>query len=81
MQPFVAKQFPVGRTLTVNIESTYDWKGSDWNVPVNLVYSKVTKVGSQMLSYSGGVRYFVETPGEDPEWGLRLVLTLLFPER
>jgi hypothetical protein len=72
---------PSGRTLTVNVESTYDWKGSDWNVPVNLVYSKVTKVGSQMLSYAGGVRYFAETPGEGPEWGLRLVLTLLFPEK
>ena len=81
MQPFLAKQFAGGRTLTLNIESTYDWKGSDWNVPVNLVYSKVTKVGSQMLSYAGGVRYFVQTPGEGPEWGLRLVLTLLFPEK
>ena len=79
LQPFLAKQFAGGRTLTDNIESTYDWKGSDWNVPVNLVYSKVTKVGAQMLSYSGGVRYFVETPGEGPEGGLRLVLTLLFP--
>jgi hypothetical protein len=80
MQPFLARQFSGGRTLTVNIESTYDWKGSDWNVPVNLVYSKVTKVGSQMLSWAGGVRYFVETPGEGPEWGVRLVVTLLYPE-
>jgi Putative MetA-pathway of phenol degradation len=81
IQPFLAKQFPGGRTLTVNLESSYDWEGEHWNVPVNLVYSQVTKYGSQMLSWAGGVRYFAETPGEGPEWGLRLVLTLLYLER
>lgn len=80
IQPFLAKQFAGGRTITVNLESSYDWNGEQWNVPVNLVYSKVTKLGSQMLSWVGGVRYFVETPGDGPEWGVRLVLTLMFPE-
>ena len=79
IQPFLARQFPGGRTVTVNLESSYDWNGGQWNVPVNLVYSKVTKLGSQMLSWAGGVRYFVETPGDGPEWGDRLVLTLMFP--
>ena len=46
---------------------------------MNLFYSKVTKWGSQMLSWQGGVRYFVETPGEGPEWGLRFACVLLFP--
>jgi hypothetical protein len=79
IQPFLAKQFPGGRTVTVNLESSYDWIGEGWNVPVNLFYSKVTKWGSQMLSWQGGVRYFIETPGDGPEWGLRFTLTLLFP--
>jgi len=79
IQPFLARQFPGGRTVTVNVESSYDWKGEQWNVPLNLSYSKVTKLGSQMLSWAGGVRYFVETPGDGPEWGVRLVLTLMFP--
>jgi hypothetical protein len=79
LQPFLAKQFPGGRTLTLNLESTYDWKGEDWNVPVNVIYSKVTKIGGQMLSFAGGARYYVETPGDGPDWGLRFAVTLLFP--
>lgn len=79
IQPFLARQFPGARTVTLNLESTYDWNGSDWNVPANLMYSRVTKVGSQLLSYAGGVRYFIETPGDGPDWGLRVVVTLLFP--
>jgi hypothetical protein len=81
IQPFLARQLPGGRTVTVNVESSYDWNGEHWNVPVNLSYSKVTRVGSQMLSWAGGVRYYAETPGDGPEWGVRLVLTLLFPGR
>ncbi|WP_240732338.1 MULTISPECIES: transporter [Dyella] len=80
LQPFLAKQFKGGRTLTVNIESTYDWKGKDWTVPINLMYSKVTKIGGQMISYQGGVRYYAEAPNHGPDWGLRFSLTLLFPE-
>ena len=79
IQPFLAKQFAGGRTITLNSESSYDWIGENWNAPVNLMYSKVTKWGSQMVSYQGGVRYFIETPGEGPEWGLRFALILLFP--
>jgi len=79
LQPFVAKQFPGGRTITVNSESSYDWKGENWNVPLNLGYSKVAKWGSQMLSWQVGLRYFIETPGEGPDWGMRATLTLLFP--
>jgi len=80
LQPFLAKQFPGGRTLTANLESSYDWNGGHWNVPFNLMYSKVTRVGGQMVSFTGGARYYLETPGEGPDWGLRVVVTLLFPE-
>ena len=81
LQPFLAKAFPGGRTVTVNFESTYDWEGETWNVPVNLVYSKVTKFGGQMVSFAGGVRYYFETPGGGPDWGLRFVVTLLYPKK
>ena len=79
LQPFLARQYSGGRTLTVNSESSYDWYGEKWNVPMNLLYSKVTRWGNQTVSYGGGVRYYFETPGDGPDWGLRLVLTLLFP--
>lgn len=80
LQPFLAKQLPGGRTLSFNLESSYDWKSEKWNVPINIGYSKVTRWGGQMLSLAGGVRYFVETPGDGPDWGVRFTLTLLYPE-
>ena len=80
LQPFLSKGFKGGRTLTVNLESTYDWKAETWNVPVNVLYSKVMKWGSQTVSLAAGGRYYFETPGDGPQWGLRAVLTLLFPQ-
>lgn len=79
LQPFFARQFSGGRTLTLNSESSYDWERGRWTAPVNVVYSKVTKMGSQMLSFAGGARAYVERPEGGPDWGLRFVVTLLFP--
>ncbi len=79
-QPFLAKALPGGRTATINLESSYDFEGKHWTVPVNLVYSKVMKVGNQMVSFAGGARYYLETPPGGPDWGLRFVVTLLFPK-
>lgn len=80
MQPFLSKGLGQGRTVAVNLESTYDWKGEQWTVPINLSYSKVSKIGRQMVSYQGGVRYYIESPDGGPEWGLRFVFTLLYPK-
>ena len=80
IQPFLAKAFPGGRTATINLESTYDFEGHAWNIPVNLMYSKVTKIGNQMVSFAGGARYYLETPAGGPDWGVRIVVTLLYPK-
>jgi hypothetical protein len=80
IQPFLAKQFAGARTLTINSESTYDWYGETWNAPVNLMYSKVVHWGNQTVSLAGGARYYLDTPGDGPDWGVRFVMTLLFPE-
>lgn len=79
VQPFLAKAFTGGRTLAVNIESTYDWKASQWSVPLNVQYSKVSKLGNQMISYQGGVRAYLEGPQGGPDWGVRFSVTLLYP--
>lgn len=81
LQPFLAKGIGKGRTLSANFESTYDWKAEQWTVPLNLTYAKVSKIGHQMVSYTGGIRYYVDAPDTGPEWGLRFVLTLLYPKK
>ncbi|MNV26677.1 hypothetical protein D3C71_1178020 [compost metagenome] len=79
VQPFLAKAFSGGRTLAFNIESTYDWKARQWTLPLNIQYSKVTRLGSQMISYQGGVRAYLDAPAGGPDWGIRLTVTLLYP--
>jgi hypothetical protein len=79
-QPFLAYGAGGGATYTVNLESTYDWNSDQWTVPVNLVYSKVTSIGSQLVSLSAGVRAYIDKPDGGPDWGLRFVCTFLFPK-
>lgn len=80
-QPFVSKGIGQGRTLSVNVESTYDWKQSQWSVPLNLSYSKVGAIGHQRISWAVGARWWAQTPEGGPDWGVRLVLTLLYPKQ
>lgn len=79
LQPFVSRGLGQGRTLSVSLESTYDWERREWTLPVGVFYSKVSRIGSQLVSYQGGASYFVETPDLGPEWGVRFTLTLLYP--
>ncbi|HEX5091757.1 MAG TPA: transporter, partial [Burkholderiales bacterium] len=79
LQPFLSKGIGQGRTLTVNTESTYDWERKQWTIPVNFMYSKVTRFGDQLVSLTGGVRVYLDSPAGGPDWGLRLVVTLLYP--
>jgi hypothetical protein len=81
LQPFLAKAFGKGRTLTLNMESAYDWTGSQWTAPINVAYSQVSRIGKQGVSYQAGVRYYAEAPEGGPEWGLRAALTLLYPKK
>lgn len=80
LQPFVSKALGRGRTLTLNSESTYDWTAGHWNVPINVTYSKVTVLGTQRISFAGGARVYLDSPEGGAGWGLRFVVTLLFPE-
>jgi len=50
-------------------------------VPINALVSKVAKVGEQLVSVGGGLRYWADSPDSGPHgWGVRLVVTLLFPK-
>jgi hypothetical protein len=80
VQPFVSYTTPDAVTYTLNTESTYDWEARQWSVPVNAVVSKVTKLGDQLVSFGGGVRYWADSPDAGAKgFGLRVAVTLLFP--
>lgn len=81
LQPFLSYTTPTAWTVAINTESNYDWENKQWTVPINGVVTKVTKIGNQLVSVGGGLRYWMEAPNSAPEgWGLRFVVTLLFPK-
>ena len=48
--------------------------------PINATVTQLTKIGDQRISVGGGLKYYAERPPGGPDWGVRLVLTLLFPQ-
>ena len=82
VQPFVSYVTSTKTTISLNAESSYNWKGNEWSVPVNLFVAQMLKAGDQLLQVGVGARYWAEAPNFGPEgWGLRLQLTLLFPKK
>lgn len=80
VQPFLAwGGLGGGQTLTVNSESTYDWNSRQLTMPINVVYSKVSKIGDQLVSYAFGGRVYLDRPNGGPDWGLRIIVTFMFP--
>lgn len=82
LQPFVGYSTKTYTTFLVNTESTYDWKNSQWTVPVNIMLNQMLKIGNQPLTLQLGYRYYAGTPDSPggPDWGLRFAVTFLFPK-
>ncbi len=80
LQPFISYTWPTATTLAFNTEATYDWTGEEWTVPLNVIASQMVKIGSQPMQFSLGGRYYADAPDSGPEWGIRFVVTFLFPK-
>ena len=81
VQPFVSYVTDTKSTITLQTESTFDWKKDEWLAPVALVVSQMFEIGNQPIQVSLGTRYWADAPDNGPEgWGFRLVVTLLFPK-
>ncbi len=82
LQPFLNYSTKDGWTYGINTESTYDWTGNSWSVPVHFSVSKVVKFGKQPISFGGQLRCWVTSPTGGPEsCGLRVVVTGIFPKK
>ena len=81
LQPFFSYITKTKTTFTINTESTYDWRGDNWSVPINISVAQLLKAGSQILQIQVGARYWATAPASGPEgWGWRAAVTLLFPK-
>ena len=82
VQPFVSYTTPTAWTATLQTETSYDWQGEQWAVPINFVVTKILKLGDQLVSVGAGVRYWAEGPEQGPHgWAGRVVFTLLLPKK
>jgi hypothetical protein len=80
IQPFLSYTTPTAWTYALNTESTYDWKSENLSMPINTTVSKVTTVGALPISFTAGLRYWLDSPDSGPEgFGFRLVATFLLP--
>ena len=82
LQPFLSHTTPHFTTYGINTESNYNWKTSQWSVPINLYVMQLLKIGGQPLTLQAGARYWADTPdGIGPKgWGFRFQATFLFPK-
>jgi hypothetical protein len=81
LQPFLSHTTATAWTYGLNTESTYDWHAEEWSVPLNVTVAKLTKLGRLPTSFTVGARYWADSPETGPHgWGLRLVVTFLFPK-
>src|SRR6185436_10886779 len=76
-QPFFSYTAKPQTTFALNSETTYDWMHSQWTIPVNLLLSQLVKVGAKPMQLSVGYKRYLEGPRNSPDWGIRLVGTLL----
>jgi len=82
VQPFLTRTWPGGWSVTMTADSTYDWEGSGWTIPIGVFGSKVTTIGKQLVQFGIGPRYYAESPDGGPHgWGVRAVVVLLYPKK
>lgn len=79
LQPFASYTFATATSVGVSAEAAYDWTAEDWTVPVTATVSQILLVGGRPVSLQVGGRMFPTTPSGDPDWGVRLGATFLFP--
>ncbi len=79
VQPFISYTTKKATTIGLNTESTYNWNAHQWTVPLNLTIGQIIKIGKLPVQFTIGGRYYAEKPTGGPDWGLRFIVTFLFP--
>jgi len=84
LQPFASYTTKSYTTLTVNTESSVNWKApqsnQQWTVPVNVMVSQLLKIGGRPISFQLGGRAYADRPPNGPNWGMRFAVFFLFPK-
>jgi hypothetical protein len=80
----ISYTFETGWYVQFDPPVTYDWSSASRDalmLPIGLDIGKVTKVGSQAVSFQIGAYDFVRYPTETASWVIRVQVAFLFPRR
>ena len=83
IQPFLAYTTANAVTYSLNMEASANWEADEdqWTAPLHFVVTKLTRFGPFPMSVGGGVGVFTAAPGGSPDSRIRLVATLLLPQK
>ncbi len=83
VQPFLAYNTKTLWTITLQSETTANWKAEDdkWTVPINLLFAKLSSFGPFPASYQFGAGVFAAHPDTGPKWKIRAAIVILLPRR
>jgi hypothetical protein len=78
-EPWVSYVTSANTTVSLSIESTYDWRTEDWGVPVNFIVDQLFQIGEQYIQVGAAVKYWADSVNGGPQdFGFRLQMTFLF---
>ena len=80
INPAVSYATPSGFSFGMSSDSDYSWTNRQWVVPINFQVGRGFTWDGQKMNISLGGRYFAVAPPNGPRWGIRLTVTLLFPD-
>ena len=82
LQPFIKYTTKTAWTIGLSSETTYDWRSDKANVPINLVVTKVVRLGGQRVSIGGGSRCWASSPSGGPSGcGIRFLVVPVFTKK
>jgi hypothetical protein len=83
LQPLVSYTAKTATTLTATAETTYDWTHRAWTAPVDVTVAQLFDARPHGLpvpvQIEVGYRFYLDAPGNHPDGGVRVNLTVLIP--
>ena len=80
-EPWLSYTTKSDTTISVSVETVYDWEAEEASIPVNFIVDQLFQVGGQYISVAPAVYYWADSPKSGPEgFGFRLQITFLFPK-
>jgi hypothetical protein len=80
LQPFLIYTTKDAWSFGVQTQSTYDWEGDQWSIPLQAQVAKLLRLGRLPVQVQVAGRYWADTFENGPEdFSLQVQITILLP--